>query len=130
MAARTATTDGEISNGQKPRGDRVIVRIVDRGPGIPPAQLERVFEPFYRAGIPGTEHRGSGLGLAIARGFAEANAGTLHAESLPGQGATFVFEFPLEDSGDQHIDEALPASSDASEPGRSVAPARGGDPAS
>ncbi len=67
-------------------GDRVIVRIVDRGPGIPPAQLERVFEPFYRAGTPGGEHRGSGLGLAIARGFAEANGGTLQVESLPGPG--------------------------------------------
>jgi signal transduction histidine kinase len=78
-----------------PAGDRVIVRIVDRGPGIPPAQLERVFEPFYRAGMPGGDHRGSGLGLAIARGFAEANEGSLHVESLPGQGATFVFEFPL-----------------------------------
>jgi two-component system sensor histidine kinase KdpD len=77
------------------RGDRVIVRIVDRGPGIPPAQLERVFEPFYRAGTPGGEHRGSGLGLAIARGFTEANGGTLHVESLPGQGATFVFELPI-----------------------------------
>jgi two-component system sensor histidine kinase KdpD len=77
-------------------GDRVIVRIVDRGPGIPPAQLERVFEPFYRAGTPGSGHRGSGLGLAIARGFTEANAGSLHVESLPGQGATFVFELPIE----------------------------------
>jgi two-component system sensor histidine kinase KdpD len=73
----------------------VIVRIVDRGPGIPPAQLERVFEPFYRAGRPGGDHRGSGLGLAIARGFTEANAGSLHVESLPGQGASFVFELPL-----------------------------------
>jgi two-component system, OmpR family, sensor histidine kinase KdpD len=80
---------------QRPLGDRVIVRIVDRGPGIPPAQLERVFEPFYRAGTPGSGQRGSGLGLAIARGFTEANAGTLHVESLPGQGATFVFELPL-----------------------------------
>ncbi len=85
-------TPGESPNG---RGvDRVIVRIVDRGPGIPPAQLERVFEPFYRAGTAGGEHRGSGLGLAIARGFAEANDGSLHVESLPGQGATFVFELP------------------------------------
>ncbi len=79
-------------------GDRLIVRIVDRGPGIPPAQLERVFEPFYRAGTPGGEHRGSGLGLAIARGFTEENGGTLHVESLPGQGATFVFELPLGDA--------------------------------
>jgi two-component system sensor histidine kinase KdpD len=76
--------------------DRLIVRIVDRGPGIPPAQLERVFEPFYRAGTPGGGHRGSGLGLSIARGFTESNAATLRVESLPGQGATFVFELPLE----------------------------------
>jgi two-component system sensor histidine kinase KdpD len=78
-------------------GDRVIVRVVDRGPGIPPAQLERIFEPFYRAGTTHGDHRGSGLGLAIARGFTEANGGTVHVESLPGQGASFVFEFPLGD---------------------------------
>ncbi len=77
-------------------GDRLIVRVVDRGPGIPPAQLERVFEPFYRAGTARGGRRGSGLGLAIARGFVEANGGTLHVESLPDQGATFVFELPLE----------------------------------
>jgi two-component system sensor histidine kinase KdpD len=77
-------------------GDRLIVRVVDRGPGIPPVQLERVFEPFYRAGTARGGRRGSGLGLAIARGFTEANGGTLHVESLPGQGATFVFELPLE----------------------------------
>ena len=77
-------------------GERVIVRVVDRGPGIPPAQLERVFEPFYRAGTAAGGHRGSGLGLAIARGFTEASSGTLHVESLPGQGASFVFELPLE----------------------------------
>ncbi len=76
-------------------GDRrILVRIVDRGPGIRSADLERVFEPFYRA-EPAGEHRGSGLGLAIARGFTEANGGTLHVESLPGQGATFVFELPV-----------------------------------
>jgi two-component system sensor histidine kinase KdpD len=78
-----------------PFGDRLVVRIVDRGPGIPPAQLERVFEPFYRAGTAQGGHRGSGLGLAIARGFTESNGGRLHVESLPGQGATFVFELPL-----------------------------------
>jgi two-component system sensor histidine kinase KdpD len=76
-------------------GERLVVRVVDRGPGIPPAQLERVFEPFYRAGTLSGGHRGSGLGLAIARGFTEANGGRLHVESLPGQGATFVFELPL-----------------------------------
>ncbi len=91
----------EQPEAQSPAGGRVIVRVVDRGPGIPPAQLERVFEPFYRAGTPSGGHRGSGLGLAIARGFTEANAGTLHVESLPGQGAAFVFELPLKEPGEE-----------------------------
>lgn len=109
-------------------GDRVIVRIVDRGPGIPPAQLERVFEPFYRAGTPGGEHRGSGLGLAIARGFAEANEGSLHVESLPGQGATFVFEFPLGVAGDEETATLAGAGASGSPP--TVASAGPREPAS
>jgi two-component system, OmpR family, sensor histidine kinase KdpD len=75
-------------------GQRVVVRVVDRGPGIPSAQRARVFEPFYRSGTDRSGHRGSGLGLAIARGFVEANGGTIAVESLPGQGTTFVVEFP------------------------------------
>ena len=93
-------SDGTQPPGTGRPGDRVIVRIVDRGPGIPPAQLERVFEPFYRAGSSAGGHRGSGLGLAIARGFSESNGASLRVESLPGQGATFVFEFPLPAPGD------------------------------
>jgi two-component system sensor histidine kinase KdpD len=117
LARATAGGDGvERSEGPRGAGDRVIVRIVDRGPGIPPAQLERVFEPFYRAGTPGGEHRGSGLGLAIARGFTEANAGTLHVESLPGQGATFVFELPLQQLGAAGEDGGAPAPIPAPEP--------------
>jgi two-component system sensor histidine kinase KdpD len=95
LAAGRRAGEGPPEPG-RPGGDRLIIRIVDRGPGIPSAQLGRVFEPFYRAGAPGGEHRGSGLGLAIARGFTEANGGVLYAESLPGQGATFVFELPLQ----------------------------------
>jgi two-component system, OmpR family, sensor histidine kinase KdpD len=95
--------------GERPLGDRVIVRVVDRGPGIPAPQLGRVFEPFYRAGTSASEHRGSGLGLAIARGFTEGNGGTLHVESLPGQGATFVFQLPLREAA-----EAAPALSQPS----------------
>jgi two-component system sensor histidine kinase KdpD len=78
-------------------GQRLMVRVVDRGPGIAGAELERIFEPFYR--VPGDDgHRGSGLGLAIARGFIEANGGRLWAESLPGQGTSFVISLPLSDS--------------------------------
>jgi two-component system, OmpR family, sensor histidine kinase KdpD len=104
VAMGAGVAHDEPAEDQAPAGDRVIVRVVDRGPGIPPAQLERVFEPFYRAGTPTGGHRGSGLGLAIARGFTEANAGSLHVESLPGQGATFVFELPLRDPGEGRRD--------------------------
>jgi two-component system, OmpR family, sensor histidine kinase KdpD len=96
--------DRRRAGADRSAGDRVIVRVVDRGPGIPPAQLERVFEPFYRAGTSSGGHRGSGLGLAIARGFAEANGGSLHVESLPGQGASFVFELPLREAGPETAD--------------------------
>jgi two-component system, OmpR family, sensor histidine kinase KdpD len=77
-------------------GGRLLVRVVDRGPGIPPAQRDRVFEPFYRAGSASAGHRGSGLGLAIVRGFVEANGGKVWVESLPGQGTSFVVELPAE----------------------------------
>jgi len=73
-------------------GPRLVVRVVDRGPGIPENLRERIFEPFYRA--PGSPSGGgSGLGLAIARGFIEANGGEVEVESLPGQGSSFVVTF-------------------------------------
>ena len=65
-------------------------------PGIPKAQQERIFEPFYRSGTDATGHRGSGLGLAIVRGFVEANGGRVWVESLPDQATTFVVELPLD----------------------------------
>jgi K+-sensing histidine kinase KdpD len=74
-------------------GPRIVVRVVDRGPGIPEAERERIFEPFYRAGGAGAGG-GSGLGLAIARGFVEANDGEIEVESLQGQGSSFVVSFP------------------------------------
>jgi two-component system sensor histidine kinase KdpD len=83
-------------------GTQVVVRIVDQGPGIPPAERERIFEPFYRSRVPGPRPwTGSGLGLAIARGFVEANKGTISVESLPGQGTSFVITLPIEMSAEQ-----------------------------
>lgn len=76
--------------------ERVIVRVVDRGPGIAPAEQERIFEPFYVAEGERAGRRGSGLGLAIARGFVEVNGGRVWVESLPGQGSSFVVELPLD----------------------------------
>jgi two-component system sensor histidine kinase KdpD len=73
-------------------GPRLVVRVVDRGPGIPEGDRERIFEPFYRAPA-AAKGGGSGLGLAIARGFVEANGGEVEVESLPGQGSSFVVSF-------------------------------------
>jgi two-component system, OmpR family, sensor histidine kinase KdpD len=77
-------------------GHRLIVRVVDHGPGIPPAERERICEPFYRGAGGDRAHAGAGLGLAIAKGFVEANGGRIAVESLPGQGTSFVVQFPLE----------------------------------
>jgi two-component system, OmpR family, sensor histidine kinase KdpD len=77
-------------------GGRILIRVVDRGPGIPQAQQERIFEPFYRSGSKAGAQRGSGLGLAIVRGFVEANGGRVWVESLPSQATSFVVELPIE----------------------------------
>ncbi|HET9073923.1 MAG TPA: ATP-binding protein [Solirubrobacteraceae bacterium] len=73
-------------------GDRVLISVVDQGPGISAAERDRIFEPFYRVS---GEGRGSGLGLAIARGFVEAGGGSIHVDSHPGQGASFVISLPV-----------------------------------
>ncbi|WP_432042064.1 DUF4118 domain-containing protein [Streptomyces cadmiisoli] len=69
--------------------ERVEVRVVDRGPGVPDDAKERIFEPFQRHGD-APRGAGVGLGLAVARGFAEAMGGTLNAEDTPGGGLTMV----------------------------------------
>jgi two-component system, OmpR family, sensor histidine kinase KdpD len=84
--------DQPISVRARVTGGRLLVRIVDRGPGIAPADQERIFEPFFRAG---GRDAGSGLGLAIVKGFVEANGGKVRVESLPGQGSSFVVALPL-----------------------------------
>ncbi|MGW4672594.1 ATP-binding protein [Streptomyces sp. NPDC004324] len=69
--------------------DRVEVRVVDRGPGVPDEAKERIFAPFQRYGD-APRGAGVGLGLAVARGFAESMGGTLNAEDTPGGGLTMV----------------------------------------
>ncbi len=79
-------------------GERVTVRVVDQGAGIPEPMRARIFEPFYQGGG-GGQSSGAGLGLAIARGFIEANGGEIEVESLPGQGTSFVVSFELGEGG-------------------------------
>ena len=81
---------------------RVLVNVTDHGPGIDPAEQERIFEPFYQARPPDKDRDaatsarvGSGLGLAIVKGFVEANGGDIKVESLPGQGTSFLVSLPV-----------------------------------
>jgi two-component system sensor histidine kinase KdpD len=74
-------------------GDRVELRVVDRGPGIPETDRERMFVPFQRLGD--TDNTtGVGLGLALSRGLTEAMGGTLTAEDTPGGGLTMTVSLP------------------------------------
>jgi two-component system sensor histidine kinase KdpD len=73
-------------------GDTVELRVIDRGPGIPPAQRDAVFQPFQRLGDHDTR-TGVGLGLAVARGFIDAVGSDLTIDDTPGGGATIIFTF-------------------------------------
>ena len=71
------------------------LRVADRGPGIPPADLPRAFERFHLRSRAGNgSSGGAGLGLAIVRELTEAMGGTATAENLPGGGAQFTIRLP------------------------------------
>jgi two-component system sensor histidine kinase KdpD len=72
---------------------KVLFHIVDRGPGVDPAELELIFDSFYRS--PRTSHLpGKGLGLAICKRLVEAQGGTIHARLAVGGGLEVVFSLP------------------------------------
>ena len=87
------TTTGSAANG------KAIIKVNDRGPGVPVEQRERIFEPFYR--LPGASERegGVGLGLALVKSISQRHGGSARCEARPGGGASFVIELPLAQSG-------------------------------
>lgn len=75
--------------------DRATVTVADRGPGIPEAELDRMFEPFERRDRSRSRSTGGlGLGLAIARSIAQAHGGSIHAANRPGGGLAVTVELP------------------------------------
>jgi two-component system, NtrC family, sensor histidine kinase HydH len=81
-----------VSTGQV--GAEAQVRFADSGQGIPPENLQRIFNPFFT-----TRHEGTGLGLAITHRIVQGHGGRIHVESRLGEGTTFTIALPMEEQG-------------------------------
>ena len=93
---RRTGRDGEVGAHLQLAGGAAELQVDDRGPGVPPEQRERIFEPFYR--LPGASERegGVGLGLALVRSIAQRHGGSVTCDHRPGGGARFTLRLPVE----------------------------------
>ncbi|QOV35015.1 sensor histidine kinase KdpD [Streptomyces ferrugineus] len=103
-AVKYSPDDSRVLVSASAIAERVEVRVVDRGPGVPDEAKERIFAPFQRYGD-APRGAGVGLGLAVARGFAEAMGGTLNAEDTPGGGLTMVLTLRAAQSRAEPVEE-------------------------
>ncbi|MBI5203116.1 MAG: sensor histidine kinase [Elusimicrobia bacterium] len=71
-----------------------VVSVADTGPGIPPGELDKIFDRLHRSELT-RKAKGSGLGLAIVRGMVAANRGRVHAENAPAGGSVFHVALPV-----------------------------------
>lgn len=95
-AAKYSPPETTISIGSRRDGDHVVLEIADEGAGIPPDELESVFDKFYRVQKGDHVRPGTGLGLAISRGFVEAMRGTISAANRSDRsGAVLTIRFPV-----------------------------------
>jgi signal transduction histidine kinase len=94
-AVRYTPAGGKVEISARPTDGAVEIAVQDSGPGIAPADAERVFEPFVRLeAARAKETEGTGLGLAIARSIVAAHGGTLTVDSTPGAGSRFTIRLP------------------------------------
>ena len=95
-AAKYSPADTGITLRAAREGDKVRIRILDRGEGLPENDLERIFDKFYRVQARDRQRAGTGLGLAICRGFLETMNGTITAANRSdGKGAAFTITLPV-----------------------------------
>lgn len=98
-AVKYSPEGGPIEVTVQPLPNRIQVSVSDRGLGIAPDQLDRVFDRFYQVDSASTRQTGgSGLGLSICEAIIQAHNGRIWAESDPGSGSTFHFTLPLEEN--------------------------------
>ncbi|HJQ10987.1 MAG TPA: HAMP domain-containing sensor histidine kinase [Gemmatimonadaceae bacterium] len=91
-ALKFTPEQGVVTLRASPNGHNVAFHVTDTGPGIPPGDVEHLFDNFWQAR--NDDHRGVGLGLPIAKGMVEAHGGMIWCETSPGQGSTFSFTLP------------------------------------
>jgi signal transduction histidine kinase len=85
---------GEVKATLQLDAGQAVLRVFDRGPGVPAALRERIFEPFYRLPGASESNGGVGLGLALVKSIAERHGGVVRCEERLGGGACFVIELP------------------------------------
>ncbi len=91
--------DGGAAIHARQEGDQVVISVTDEGAGVKPADLERIFEKFYRGGRTDGRKPGTGLGLSICRGLVEAMGGAIAAQSpaVRRRGTRIVIRLPVAD---------------------------------
>jgi signal transduction histidine kinase/CheY-like chemotaxis protein len=95
-AVKFSDRGAEVVIEAEPRGAQVVLRVCDRGRGIPKEQLESVFERFHQVDASDAREKGgTGLGLAIVRSIAERHGGRVEVESVVGEGSCFSIVLPL-----------------------------------
>jgi signal transduction histidine kinase len=80
-----------------------VLRVSDRGSGIPPEDAERIFDPFYS-----TKVRGTGLGLAVVHRIVDEHGGTIEVQPRAGGGTTFLVRLPLQAPGQAVVERRTP----------------------
>jgi two-component system sensor histidine kinase KdpD len=101
-----------VQVGARVRDGALQLTVADRGPGISPESLPRLFDKFYRA--PGASTGGTGLGLSVVKGFVEAQGGQVRAENRAGGGALFTISL--------HLGHVVPVAAPQAEPGIAFQP--------
>ncbi|MBV8538539.1 MAG: two-component sensor histidine kinase, partial [Alphaproteobacteria bacterium] len=97
-AGKYAPPGSTVSVTARREASEVVIEVVDEGPGVPPEDLERIFDKFYRVQRLDPQIAGTGLGLSICRGLVEAHGGRITARSpiRGGHGAAFTIRLPVE----------------------------------
>jgi two-component system, OmpR family, sensor histidine kinase KdpD len=105
-AAKYAPADSEVRIGARATAQGIAIEVLDQGPGIPPGDLERIFDKFFRVQVGDRRRAGTGLGLSICKGFVEAMGGSIVAENRtdgpPGRSGA-LFRVTLQAAPPEHV---------------------------